>query len=200
MPAVAVFGYHVNDVVITAVLAGLNASLLFLWLGLLVQRGYSQLNVQHRLWLTLFFAFGTAAFFSSVRGEVWFMAQVMGCTLHLLFLMAALDSRHPWLAGIALACGFATRTPLVFASVFFAFQVFLPPSGKNGSPKEAVIKLLQFGTPCLIAGISLLVINDIRWGNPTEFGHTYLAEGTRASIRDYGLFHPIFWNGIFGYS
>ena len=44
----------------------------------------------------------------------------------------------------------------------------------------------------MIAGISLLVINDIRWGNPTEFGHTYLAEGTRASIRDYGLFHPHF--------
>jgi hypothetical protein len=192
MPAVAVFGYRVNDVIITAVLAGLNSVLMFFWLTLLVSRGYSRADLNSRLWMTLFFAFGTAVFFSSVRGEVWFLAQIMGCTLHLLFLLAALDGKHPWLAGLALACGFATRTPLVFASLFFAFQVFLPPGGGALSFREGTKKCVQFGLPCLMVGVSLLVMNEIRWGNPTEFGHTYLAEGTRPSIRDYGLFHPHF--------
>ena len=192
LPPVLLWGYDTNDVLITVLFGGLNAVLLFFWLLLLVRRGYTTASQSTLLWLTAFFALGTALCFSSVRGEVWFTALVLGCTFHLLFLMAALDAKHPWLAGIALACGFATRTPLVFASVFYGLQVFFPASGEPRELRDGLQRIFKFAIPCVVVGVSLLVINWIRWESPTEFGHTYLAEGTRASIRDYGLFHPHF--------
>ena len=191
LPGAWIWGYDFNDVVFTVVLAAANVSLMFLWLCLLATRGYSNATLESRLWLSAAFGFGTAVFFSSVRGEVWFTAQIMGCTLHLLYLLAGLDGRFPLRAGLALACGFATRTPLVFAAAYIGLEI-LAPSGSSVRWRSRVGRVFQFGLPCLGVGLTLLWMNWVRWENPTEFGHTYLAEGTRASIRDYGLFHPHF--------
>ncbi len=187
MPFVAVLGTGVSDVWFTVLVAGLNVGLLFLFLELLTHRGHSLRSRRENLGLALVFAFGTVHFWCSVLGQVWFTALVVGVALHSLYLLAALDARHPWLAGLCLGLGMATRTPLAFASVFFAWQVLGPPAA--GEPwGQRLRQLARFAAPVVAVGLTLMALNVARFGRPFEFGHTYLAEGSIDRIRDYGLF------------
>jgi hypothetical protein len=194
MPAAALWGYDTNDVLITVLFAALNAVLVWFLLLLLERRGYMARSLGEKLWIVALFAFGTVAFFSSVRGEVWFTALVIGLTLHLAYLMAALDARRPFLAGVFLALGFATRTPLLFAAVFFGLQLLAPASGERYSWPTIAKKVALFAIPCLAVGVLLMLYNEARFGSYGEFGHAYLVEGTRDSIRRHGLFSSWFLN------
>lgn len=192
MPLFLVFGYDTNDVLFTVLNAAANALILFLLLEALRVRGLSGRPPRENLLLALLFTFGTVQFFSSVRGEVWFTALILGVTLNLLFLMAAVEARHPFLAGVALACGMATRTPLAFAAVFFALEMLRDGERLRWPGWGRVLRTgTAFAAPVLGVGAALMAYNLARFGSPFEFGHTFLAGGTRPSIREHGLFS--FW-------
>src|SRR5436305_9761338 len=76
--------------------------------------------------LALIYGFGTLAWSCGIRGEVWFTAETIGVTLTLLFLHASIGTRHPVLAGLAVACAAITRTPLAFSAVFFIIEALSP--------------------------------------------------------------------------
>jgi len=203
LPLAAIWGYDTNDVVVTVLVGGLNAVLLFWFLQLLVLRGHSKRSVRDNLWLTFAFAVGTVAFFSSVRGEVWFTALVFGIALNLGFMMAALDLRHPVLAGLMLGLAFGTRTPILFCGVFFAWQLFFPGnrwflSGEGLDRRAALVgvvkKALAFGAPLAIVLALLAIYNDARFGDPGEFGHGYLTGGAGDRVRDHGMFSFTYLN------
>lgn len=195
MPFAALVHYDFNDVIFTVFLGALNLMLLFLLLETLRKRGWSQRSRRENVFLALLFTFGTVHYFSAVRGEVWFTALIMGVTLNIAFIWAALDARRPLIAGIFLALGMATRTPIAFCFVFFALQLLFPGGRWSNAPLgEKVKKGLLFALPILTVGGLLLWYNYARFGNPLEFGHKYLLEGTRASIRDHGLFSTWFLN------
>ena len=189
MPFAAIWNYDTNDVWITILFAGLNAMLLFIFLRLLVQRGHSQRSDGENLWLVALFAFGSVVFFSSVRGEVWFTALVFGVTFNLLYMLAALDLKHPILAGLMLGIGMATRTPIAFCVVFFAWQLFFPGNKwQSDRWKEIFTKGALFAIPVLAVGIALMAYNEARFGSAFEFGHSYLTGGAGARVRDHGMF------------
>lgn len=196
VPLVSVWGYRVNDVLVTILFAALNAVLIFLMMRVLASRGHSERPLREQLWLTALFAFGTVAYFSSVRGEVWFTALVLGLTLNTAYLMASLDARRPLLAGLFLILGFATRTPLVFATPFFLMQLWWSRGDDGARPAWGVLarKAALFVVPCIIGGVALMWYNHARFGSPFEFGHTFLVEGTRPAIREHGLFSFHFLN------
>ena len=196
LPFAGIWGYDTNDVLITLLFGGLNALLLFMLLELLAARGHTLRKRSENVWLTLMFAFGSVAFFVSVRGEVWFTALVMGVTFNLAFMLAALDLKRPLLAGLLLGLGMATRTPLAFCFVFFAWQLFFP-GGKwqRGRWAEVFKTGALFALPVLFVGIGLMVYNHARFGQPFEFGHSLLAGGAGARIRDHGLFNTWYLNG-----
>ena len=195
MPLAAVLGYDVNDVVVTLVFGAANAVLLFWLLQLLAIRGHSERTTRENVVFTLLFAFGTVAFFSSIRGEVWFTALVFGVTLNLLFMLAALDLKHPVLAGIALACGMATRTPLAFCFVFFAWQLFFPANKWRGDRwREILTKGAMFAAPVAVGGVLLMLYNKARFHDSFEFGHAYLSGGAGTRIREHGLFNLYYLN------
>lgn len=188
-PFVAALGSGFSDVVFTVIVAGLNVALVFLLLELLVVRGYSARTRPENVLLSLLFAFGTVHFWCSVLGQVWFTALILGVGLHTLYLMAALDARHPWLAGLCLGLGMATRTPLAFGAIFFGLQVILPRGRFDGwQPRRWLGPLLRFCTPVVIVGALLAAANLARFERIFEFGHTYLAAGTIERIRYHGLF------------
>ena len=189
IPFVAIAGYGANDVVFTVLFAALNVALVYLLLRRWAALGYSARSETDDRWLTVLFAFGSAHLWCAVLGQVWFTALIVGVTCHLAYLHCALDARRPLLAGLALAAGFATRTPLLFASVFFLHQLLWPASGERPSRDVLVRKLALFAAPCVVVGGLLLAYNYARFENPAEFGHTYLANGTIARIRDFGLFN-----------
>ena len=68
---------------------------------------------------------GHCSFLCSVRGEVWFTALVLGVTLHPASIWCVLDLRRPVLAEYFWG-GAATRTPLIFGSMFIFFVATLP--------------------------------------------------------------------------
>ncbi|MCA9540839.1 MAG: hypothetical protein KC620_18190 [Myxococcales bacterium] len=194
MPWVAAVGYGTNDVIFTVLFAALNGVLIFLLLRRLRLAGHSERSQRDELWLTLLFAFGTAHLWCAVLGRVWFTALIVGVTFHLAYLYFAVDARRPLLAGICLAAAFSTRATLVFAAVFFYLQLFRPNSGTPFPVGERWRRFILFSAPCGIVGLALLAYNQARFGNPMEFGHTFLANGTLPRIRDFGLFHPNFLN------
>jgi len=196
LPFAAVFGYHTNDVILTVLFAAGNVLLLFLLLEALTARGLSSRTRRENLALALVFAFGTSHFFSSIRGEVWFTGLVMGVTVHTLFLLAALETRHPALAGFLLACGFLTRTPLLFGGgVFFAVQLLFGGDRFWGLGSREILKRgALFAATFLPLFALALVYNWSRFQSPMEFGHTYIQDGMRPAIRDAGLMSFEFLN------
>ncbi|MCB9529994.1 MAG: hypothetical protein R3F65_08115 [bacterium] len=191
IPFVAVAGYGANDVIFTVLFAALNGVLVFLLLQHLTRLGHSLRETRDNLWLTVLFTFGTAHLWCAVLGRVWFTALIVGVTFHLLYIYWSVDARRPLLAGIALAGAFSTRATLLFAVVFFYWQLFLSPAGRALERGERWKRFALFNAPCLVVGLLLLWYNAARFESPTEFGHTFLAGGTLTRIRDYGLFH---WN------
>ena len=192
MPLYLVSGYDTNDVLFTVVNAALNAVLLFLLLEFLRTRGLSRRSTRENLLLSVLFTFGTVNFFSAIRGEVWFTALILGVTLNVLYLLLAIEARYPFWAGLMLALGMATRTPIAFAFPFFALEMFRQGDRMQWPGWGPVLKKgALFSIPILAVGFTLMAYNYARFDDPFEFGHRFLANGTRASIREHGLFS--FW-------
>ncbi|MEE2785728.1 MAG: hypothetical protein VX589_00200, partial [Myxococcota bacterium] len=182
-----------NDVVFNVLFAAANVLLFFLLLRMLVKRGDAHLRPREITWMLVLFGFGTAHFWCSVLGQVWFTALIVGLSFHLAFIYFAIDARRPFWAGVCLAAAFSTRATLVFAAVFFYWQLFFSP--KFGSGGQTRIRaFVLFSLPCLVVGLRLLAYNAVRFESIWTFGHTYLAGGTIPRIRDFGLFHFDFLN------
>lgn len=192
MPLAAVWGYAVNDVAVTIVFAALNVMLMFLLLQRFAAQGLGGRTTRENLWLTVLFGFGTVHFWCATLGQVWFTALIMGVTFSLLYVYFALE-RRAWLAGIAMALAFSTRTPLLFTAIFF-YLLLLFPDGRLRRDRwgELVAQAAKFSLPCLIAGLALLAQNYVRFDALGEFGHTYLAAGGLQRVQQFGLFHPVF--------
>ncbi len=190
MPLAAIWGYRLNDVLFTIFFAALNMALMFVLLRRLTRGGRTGRSRSDALWLTALFGFGTVHLWCAVLGQVWFTALIVGATFTLLYMLCAIDARRPFLAGVFCAMAFATRTPLLFTSLFF-FAFVLFPGGRlrRDNWGDAARKLVLFCVPCVVVGVGLLAMNQARFGQWGEFGHTYLAGGTLSNIKHYGLFN-----------
>jgi len=190
MPGVAIWGTAFNDVWFTLFFAALGMALLYVLLRKLSRGGRTGRSASDNIWLVVMAGFGSVFLFSAVLGQVWYTALIVGfafCLLHLLF---AIDAKHPLLAGLFLACGFATRTPLLFTAVVFPLFLMFPGGRlRRGEWGMVARKLTLFCIFPLIVGIALLAMNYARFGHITEFGHRFLANGEIGRIRDYGLFN-----------
>jgi hypothetical protein len=198
MPFVAFDGLAFDDVAFTIPFAALNVALLYRLLRRMQEtEGGNRSEWDHAV-LALLFGFGTLAWSCSIRGEVWFTAEVIGVTLTLFYLHASLRAEHPVLAGAALACGAITRTPTAFAVIFFALEAIA-----QGRPLDRVevrrafserlgttARLLAlFAVPIVAVAIPMGLMNAARFGTPGEFGHRHLyVNRVNADIRAHGLF------------
>jgi hypothetical protein len=212
MPFVAAFGLAFNDTAFTLVFAALNVALLHLLLRTLSARGElaaARPDADH-LWLSLLFGFGTLAWSCGIRGEVWFTAETLGVTLSLCYLLCALSARRPALAGVFWACATLTRTPLLFSGLFFLFEAVFSPRDEEARPADApkvslalararrsdpahrvlvLRRLALFALPALAVGLPAAWANLVRFGSPSEFGHSLLyANRVNADIARHGLF------------
>ena len=182
-------------------LAGVAPALLFLALDKLSRFSRSERGEKENLLLTLAFAFGSVYFFSAEQGSVWYAAHVVGAALAALYLLAALEAERPLLAGIALALGFATRTPLLFAAPLFLLELFRArhPDGLTAlrTPRDAWSGLdrrgfsrdaARFALPIAVVFALTLAHNAARFGDPFEVGYRYLDVVWRSRIEKWGLF------------
>ncbi|HTP49258.1 MAG TPA: hypothetical protein VMK42_01060 [Anaeromyxobacteraceae bacterium] len=197
LPLVAAFGPEVNDVAFTVFFAALNVALLFAVLERLSRRGYGGRSSAENAALSLLFAFGTVAFAASVRGEVWFTAEVLGITFTCLYLLAALEAAHPLLAGAAYGLGAVTRTPLLFSAAFFVLEAVRGGGwlgARISTPatwRERALwrRLAFFALGALPALSAAALLNALRFGSALDFGHAHLWNNRiNADVARHGLF------------
>lgn len=195
LPFVAVAGVAANDVLFTAMWAGLNPALLFLLLGSLRRRGYSERTQTQDLWLTIAFGLGSVYFFSSVIGQVWYTAHIIATTLVIGYVWSSIAVKRPYLAGLCLGLGFATRTPLGFAFVFFVWEAIRVHGGLSAmwSRKQIPMSLVKVcakaAAPALLVVGLLLLHNYLRFASLSEFGHKFLNITWQDRIQRWGLFN-----------
>lgn len=208
-PAVAIWGLATRDALFWAGLAGLAPALLFVLLTRLRERGDSTRSLRDDLVLTAMFAFGTVYFYVAVQGTVWFAAHVVASALLVLYLFAALDARHPALAGLCLGLLWATRPPTLLAGTLFVVEALRahrkpepPPIDPAFHPLRQALAWVrgadlgrfvrahvQLAIP-LVGVLALqLWMNYARFDDPLCFGHEYLQIRWRGRIDRWGLFN-----------
>jgi hypothetical protein len=194
LPSAAISGRAGNDVIPTLLVAALILPLTLLVLRRLAEAGLSKRSQRDDLWLVALLAFGTVLFFSAVQGKVWYTAQIVGVALALVYAWASIEAKRPIVAGIALGAAALTRTPLAFAVPLFAFEAWRAAGGlarwrtdRTAMRRALVPSVAKFAIPLACFAIAGLVYNAVRFGAPTEFGHTYLDVRQQAQIEQWGL-------------
>jgi hypothetical protein len=136
------------------------------------------------LWLTFAYVFSTAYLFIALNPWSWYFAQAVAALCLLLALHEFLYRKRPWLIGLYLALGVATRINLLCAGIFFAGSLLLEP----GKLRDKVYALFQLMLPVAVSLLLLLLYNYLRFGNILEFGYHYqLIAHEPAVNREYGL-------------
>jgi hypothetical protein len=192
-PFVAIWGLRFNDVLFTALWAGLNPVLLFFLLGNLRRRGLSKRSVGDDLWLTALLGVGSVYYFCSVVGQVWFTALIVGVTLSIGYAWASLDAERPALAGLFFALGIATRGPWFVLPLFVCEAVRVsggwPALRTREGWRALAPRLTRFAIPAAVIGVALAWHNWARFGSPFEFGHKFLNVQWQDRIGRFGLFN-----------
>jgi hypothetical protein len=177
LPSALIAGRGASDVLVTVFVAALILPLCFLMLRKLAAAGHSQRTVRDDLWLTGTLAFGSVLFFSAVRGEVWYTAHVVGVVLALLYAWASIDAEHPLVAGLALGAAALTRTSMAFMLPLFLYELWRTRNDRRWQ------RLAWFVAPIVAFAIAGMIYNHVRFGAPTEFGHSFLALGNHQPVR-----------------
>jgi hypothetical protein len=184
LPSALISGRDGNDVIPTLLIAALILPLTLLLLRRLADAGLSQRSVRDDLWLVAVLAFGSVLFFSAVQGKVWYTAHVVGVALALVYAWASIEAKRPIIAGLALGAAALTRTPMAFMFPLFALEAWRMA---NGDRQLLVRSLVKFAAPVVGFAIAGMIYNYVRFGSPTEFGHTYLEVRQAPQIEQWGL-------------
>ena len=201
LPFVAVNGYQLNDTSFGVILGALAITLFYVLARSLARRGDLHRTEQEALVLAGVLGFGTLLFSCAIRGEVWFLAEVMGVVLTCLYLRAATAGAQPLLAGALWSMATLTRTPLVFTGLYFLLEVLTPgPTGRLEQLRQALREprgwlrpALRFAAGAAPLAILAMAFNVARFGSPGEFGHSFLYDNrVNADIDTHGLFSPVY--------
>jgi hypothetical protein len=184
VPSALISGRAGNDVIPTLLVAAVILPLCLLLLRRLAAAKLSQRSVREDLWLIGALAFGSVLFFSAVQGKVWYTAHVVGVALALVNAWASIEAKRPIVAGLALGAAALTRTPMAFMFPLFVAEAWR----MAGGDRQVLIRsLVRFAAPVAGFAIAGMIYNYVRFGSPTEFGHTYLEVRQAPQIEQWGL-------------
>lgn len=194
LPSALIGGRAGNDVVPTLLIAGLIPPLTLLLLRRLAAAGLSARSVRDDLWWVATLALGSVVLFSAVQGKVWFTAHVVGVVLALIYAWASIEARRPIIAGLALGAAALTRTAMAFMVILFVFEAWRVHGGMTAWRTTRArlvrglgLRLLAFAAPIAAFAVAGMAYNLVRFGAPTEFGHTYLEVRQQTQIEQFGL-------------
>lgn len=185
LPFVALFGLGTWDALFWVVLAGVAPALLFVVLRTLRDSGQSQRSERDDLLLTALFAVGSVYYFVAVQGSVWFAAHVAASVFICVYLWGALGARRPAIAGLALGLAFLCRPATLMLAPLYAFEAF---GAFRRNERSLAASSLAFALPLALAVLAAMGHNAIRFGDPFEFGHSFLQIKWRSRIETWGLF------------
>lgn len=148
--------------------------------------------------LTCLLYLGTNMWQITVDAWVWFLAQNFSVTLTLAALYAGLCGRRGT-SVFLLACAVGCRPfQIVYLPVIF---LLLWRSGEKRSFPGYFFRRFYVYLPALALGASYMVLNQLRFENPFEFGHNYLPEFTQAAKGQFSLSYvPQNFQNLFRFS
>jgi hypothetical protein len=120
-----------------------------------------------------------------VQGRVWYTAHVVGVALALGYVWCSVEARHPIGAGLCLGLAAMTRTPMAFLFPLFLWEAWRMSEGDR---RQFLLVVARFAAPVLVIAAGGVAYNLARFGQPTEFGHSYLAVRQQAQMEQSGLF------------
>ena len=173
IPFVIVFGTTFSDVLFGVLIGALNVAMMYSLLTRLVEKPST------RLWLIFLFAFGTAHWWLASVGAVWFNAQLVALLFMILYARDAIQNK-PWLAGLWLGLAFLSRPPTLFSAGFYLLFVL----SRERAIQPVLKKLVPFGAMLIGSVAIMLAYNQLRFGNPLDFGYEYVV-GSNALITTY---------------
>ncbi len=196
LPFVALHGWQFNDTSFGVFLGAAAIALFYALCRKLTALGDSLRSASDDMVLALTLGFGTLFFSCAIRGEVWFLAEVLGVLLTVLYLQSAVRALQPARAGLFWSMATLTRTPLLFTAVFFVLEAVVPGPHRQAQLREVLRApgpaLRRLGTFALASAPLALVAawyNWVRFGSPTDFGHRFLYNNSvNADIDAHGLF------------
>lgn len=200
LPFVALHGYQFNDTSFGVIVGALAVALFYSLLRFLAKEGETTRDRTENVGLALLLAFGTLFFYAAIRGEVWFSAEVMGVAFTCLYVRNAVRARRPVLAGLFFSMATLTRTPLLFAGLFFVLEALCPGPDRlaqlralGSQWKPALRKLGLFALGAAPLALLAAAYNVYRFGSPSEFGHAFLYNNrVNVDIDRWGLFDLVY--------
>jgi hypothetical protein len=112
----------------------------------------------------------------------------------LVYAWASIEASRPLVAGAALGAAALTRTPMAFLVIVFVAEAWRSHGGLIAwrTDRKQLLRdlrrpLARFAVPLVAFAIAGMVYNYVRFGAPTEFGHTYLEVRQQAQIEQFGL-------------
>lgn len=136
---------------------------------------------EHCFFWAAFVCLGSGAFWLSCSGGVWFAAQLLNLCLCVWGILFWLRGQYPgafFLLALAVGC-----RPF---SAVLALGLYLPAAAGLIRAKR-IGRLAVCSLPPLLTAAALAAYNLARFGNPLEFGHSYLPEFVRAEQGQFSL-------------
>ncbi len=116
-------------------------------------------NTKKSALLTIFFSFGTVAFWAAVIGTTWYFAHTVALTFLILSLILHKDKRY-FLSGLFFALAALCRYPILVGGVFFLLELHKKPQ-----------KLIAFLSGAFIFIPIQLAYNYLRFGSIFDTGY-----------------------------
>jgi hypothetical protein len=181
LPLVAVWGLAAKASLVAAVLGALNVGLAMRLAGRLTS------DTGVALLATVFYGFGTVAWYAAAIGSTWFLAHVVASTFLFLGITAAIDAERVGgpghgrgmlrqvLAGLVFGMAALSRLTTILGAPFFAFV------GAGGS---VLRRVLAAGAGAAIPVALLLAYNLATTGAVFHPGYEYTYRNERPPRRD----------------
>ena len=174
LPFVAAFGLSTDAALVAAVLGGLNVGLAYRMVWRLTT------DPLVAILATLFYGFGTVAWYAGMLGSTWYLAHVVASTALLLAITAALDAdrrmasrgrppgpidRRQVGSGFLFGLSATARLTTILAAPFFVFV---------GGGGTSLRRGLSAGLGAAIPVLALLAYNIATTGQPFHPGYEHL--------------------------
>ncbi len=188
LPGVAIWGNDLNQTLVSAIFGAMTAPILFA-----IARRFSS-RLSNQLVFTALMLFGTVFWWVASNGGVWFFAH----TTAVFFLSGAIyftiSRPNPYMAGLLFGAAFLCRPTVLLTGLFFV--VMFSPTWLRAEGERLVDRInwrtvADFATGFAPLFLLMLLVNYLRFGDPTETGYGYteqLYQDHLQSVYPHGLF------------
>lgn len=181
MPIILIFGTSFKQQYLSMLIGAINSFLIWFL--------FKEYKFQKRIILTLFYSFGTVAWYSAVIGTTWYYALTCGNFFLLLSLIFFLRKKQFFYSGFFLGLASLSHHPILLGVIFFL--PYLLKRKKN---------LFKFMLGLIVILFLQLIYNYLRFGNIFQEGYLLVFQTYLHSSYPYSIFQVWFSNyKFYGY-